>query len=84
MAAVDDSKARQKRLIGRNIRLACQLAGISEYRLALLLNKRPQQMSDWVRGIHGPGVGNLTEIAEKVGRPVWWFYAPHDEDDLTL
>jgi hypothetical protein len=80
VAAVDDSRVSVNQLIGARIRLACRLADISEYRLALQLDKRPQQVSDWVRGEHRPSDGHLARIAEIVGQPVWWFYQPFEDE----
>lgn len=81
MSAVDDSRTRRRKLVGSNITLGRQLAGISQLRLAGLLDMERHEVSKWEIGMHEPSAANIERIADKLDQPVWWFYAEHDEDD---
>lgn len=68
---------RHKELVGRNIALARQLAGLSQDRLARRLETSRTRLSDWERGRHQPSDPNLRRIAEALELPTGWFHADH-------
>jgi hypothetical protein len=83
VAVVDDSRTRRRKLVGRNIALGRRLVGISQLRLSESLDMERSEVSKWENGVHEPSAGNIERIALALDKPVWWFYAPHDESDLA-
>lgn len=80
---VENPRTRRRRLVGRNIQLARRRAGISQQQLAQRLDMDRSDLSQWETGKHEPSPGNLERLATELELPTWWFYQPHDEDDLT-
>jgi transcriptional regulator with XRE-family HTH domain len=78
MLVADDAKIRRRRRIGANIRLARQLAGLSQERLAVRLEIKRTHISEWETAVHEPGPASMEALSEALGQPEWWFFADHE------
>lgn len=64
--------------VATNIRTARLAADLTQAQLAAVLGIESMAVSKWERGLHSPSDSNLVALAERLGRPVGWFYTEHD------
>jgi len=69
------------RLVGRNIKIARQLAGMSGPQLAKLCGVTPSHVSHWEAGRHEPRRHNRERIADVLDVSIGWLYTDHTTDD---
>ena len=69
------------RLVGRNLKLARRLAGMSQEQVAKLAGVTTGQLSEWERGQYEPRPAARERLAEALEVPVWWLYRDHSLDD---
>lgn len=68
-----------RRRVGENIVLARSLADVSGNWLAKRADISRARLSDYEHGRIEPSHRTLRRVAAALGRPLGWFYDPHDE-----
>lgn len=70
-----------KSIVGGNIRVARDAAGLTQRQLGALVNDMDSiNVSRWERGQVMPSPGSLVALAEALGQPVAWFYTDHEPE----
>jgi DNA-binding transcriptional regulator YiaG len=78
---VSSAAIRRKQLVGRNVRRARKLAGLSQVKFAPKIGVTQSYLSDYERGRTEPGPARLERIAEETGVDLAFFFAEHPELD---
>jgi transcriptional regulator with XRE-family HTH domain len=68
-----------RNLVAARIREARALTGLSQVALAKELGRGERTVQAWERAERTPRLTQLQPLAEKVDRPVAWFYGDGDE-----
>jgi transcriptional regulator with XRE-family HTH domain len=63
-----------KKIIGKNIKIAMTIAEINQTELAKLLNVTQAAISKWVTGDRTPDIFQLKKISEITKKPMEWFF----------
>lgn len=83
ISVTDHDKHELTALVGRNLRLAREHAGMSQTELGDALGGvHRQQVSGWERGVHEPSRPQLLRMGQILGRTLGWFYDPHLDAEL--
>jgi transcriptional regulator with XRE-family HTH domain len=63
-----------KKIIGKNIRVAMAITGINQKQLADLLSITQAAVSKWVTGAQSPDIFQLKKMSEIFKKPMEWFF----------
>jgi transcriptional regulator with XRE-family HTH domain len=79
MAGTQSRLSKGEPNVAARIREARALTGLSQVALAKELGRGERTVQAWERGERTPRLRQLQPLAEKVDRPVAWFYGDGDE-----
>lgn len=59
----------------------CEILGVTQRELAIVLDVEPMTVSRWERGLFQPSAIHLRAVAKLADKPVSWFY---EEDGASV
>lgn len=69
--------------LGQKIRAAREAKDLSQFQLALLIQRDPQQVSKWERDVNRPSDENLAALCVALGQDGSWMTEPLPEREAA-